>query len=272
MSFNEKLNQVIGAKNSMLCVGLDTVLEKIPEALQREQDRLFAFNKAIIDATLPFAAAFKINTAFYETHGASGWQALEKTFAYLPGDVIKIADAKRGDIGNTAQMYSRALFEGLGADAVTVNPLLGTDSTMPFVQNPEKGVFFLCLTSNPGSQDFQHFSDGSQKLYQRIANKVNEWNGNRNCGLVVGATHPLELQEIRKLAPELPFLIPGIGAQGGDLENSVRYGVTAAGTGAVFNSSRAVIFASSGADFKEAAARAARETRDALNLAISNSR
>jgi orotidine-5'-phosphate decarboxylase len=267
MSFNEKLDQVIGSKKSMLCVGLDTVLDKIPEAFRHESEPLFSFNKAIIDATLPFAAAFKINTAFYEAYGSTGWQALEKTFAYLPEDVIKIADAKRGDIGNTSQMYSRALFEGLGADAVTVSPLLGSDSTWPFLKNPDKGVFFLCLTSNPGSRDFQHFSDGAQKLYQRIAEKVNEWNVNGNCGLVVGATHPLELQEIRHLATALPFLIPGIGAQGGDLDNSVRYGVTAKGKGAIFNSSRAIIFASSGPDFAAAAARVAQETRDALNTA-----
>lgn len=269
MTFNEKLNDILFSRKSLLCVGLDTVMEKIPASLRRQPDPLFQFNKAIIDATLPYAAAFKINTAFYEAWGLEGWRALEKTMAYLPAEVIKIADAKRGDIGNTSQSYSRAVFTSLGADAVTVNPLMGTDSTAPFLQDPQKGVFFLCLTSNPGSQDFQHFSDGRVRLYEKIALKVGEWNRHGNCGLVVGATHPSELQEIRKLAPELPFLIPGIGAQGGDLENSVRFGLSAQGGGALFNSSRAILYASSGADFAAAAAAAAAATRDALNKAKS---
>jgi orotidine-5'-phosphate decarboxylase len=267
MTFNEKLDHIILSKNSLLCVGLDAVVEKLPENIRKNPEPLFQFNKAIIDATLPYAVAFKVNTAFYEAYGLEGWRALEKTFAYLPADVIKIADAKRGDIANTAQMYARALFESLGADAITANPLMGTDSVMPFFQDPQKGVFFLCLTSNQGSQDFQHFSDGQLKLYQRIAKKVNDWNSHANCGLVVGATHAKELQELRALTPELPFLVPGIGAQGGDLENSVRFGVTSRGAGAIFNSSRSIIFASTDRNFSRAAAVAAQETRDALNKA-----
>jgi orotidine-5'-phosphate decarboxylase len=270
MQFTERLDRIILAKKSLLCVGLDTVLEKIPEPLRQLPNPIFAFNKAIIDATAPYAAAYKVNTAFYEAHGLEGWRALEETFRYLPEDAIKIADAKRGDIGNTSKMYARAVFELLGADAVTVNPLLGTDSVLPFLEDEGRGVFFLCLTSNPGSKDFQHLRFGETTLYESIAQKVQSWNSRGNCGLVVGATQPEQLSAIRRLTPELPFLIPGIGAQGGDLEASVRSGANAAGRGALFNSSRAILFASGGADFAQAAAQAARETRDALQRAGEN--
>lgn len=263
MNFRERLEQVIRRKKSLLCVGLDTDIAKLPAALQKSDDPLFEFNKAIIDATAEFAAAFKVNLAFYEAHGLDGWRALEKTFAYLPDDVVKIADAKRGDIGNTAQMYAKALFDGLGADAVTVNPYMGYDSAAPFLPREDHGAFFLCLTSNPGAKDFQYFPDGDMPLFQKVAQTVAAWNGRGNCGLVVGATHPQELAAVRQLAPDLPLLIPGIGAQGGNLEASV----VAAGGLAFFNSSRAVIYASSGEDFAPAAARAARLTRDQLNSA-----
>lgn len=251
----------------MLCIGLDTVLEKLPALVRQKKDPLFTFNRAVIDASADLAAAFKINTAFYEAYGIEGWRALEATFKYLPEDVIKIADAKRGDIGNSSKMYARAIFEELGADAITVNPLMGTDSVAPFLENPEKGVFFLCLTSNQGSRDFQHFSDGQQKLYERIADQVNTWNIGDNCGLVVGATHPDELRAIRQRVPRLPFLIPGIGAQGGNLEKSVQYGLDSQGTGAIFNSSRAIIYASDDVEFERAVRSAAEQTRSALNVA-----
>lgn len=266
MQFSERLDRVIAARQSLLCVGLDPVLEKIPSHLGRGPEAIFAFNRAIIDATAPFAAAFKVNTAFYEAYGLEGWRALEETFRYLPDDVVKIADAKRGDIGNTAAMYAAALFDGLGADAVTVNPLLGGDSVQPFLEREERGVFFLCVTSNPGSRDFQQLRTVSGgALFEVIAQKVLEWNQRGNCGLVVGATQPEQLALVRAAAPGLPLLIPGIGAQGGDLENSVRFGIDSRGRGAIYNSSRAILFASAGDDFAEAAARAARATRDALN-------
>ncbi len=267
MQFVLRLDEVIRNKKSLLCVGLDTVMEKMPVALRSQPDPLFAFNKAIIDATAPYAAAYKVNTAFYEAYGLEGWRALERTFRYLPADVIRIADAKRGDIGNTSKMYARAVFEQLGADAVTVNPLMGTDSVQPFLEQEEKGVFFLCLTSNAGSADFQHFSDGKEKLYERIARQVQKWNVRGNCGLVAGATHPQELGALRKLTPELPFLIPGIGAQGGDLERSVRLGTDENGLRAIYNSSRAILFASDGEEFAAAAGRAAQETQQALQKA-----
>ena len=267
MSFNDRLLQIIEDKNSLLCVGLDTVLERIPAKIRNEPEPLFAFNKAIIDATIEYAAAYKLNSAFYEAHGAAGWQAMQKTFAYLPDDVIKIADAKRGDIGNTAALYARAFFDQLQADALTVNPYLGSDAVQPFLQNPEKGVFLLCLTSNPGSRDIQYFSDGQQLLYEKIAALINTWNSSNNCGLVAGATHPDELLKIRARAPQLPFLIPGIGAQCGDLLNSVLNGTDANGSNALFNSSRAILYASSGDDFARAARKEAEKTRLQLNEA-----
>ena len=239
----------------------------MPVSIRSADNPLFAFNKAIIDATADYAASFKVNLAFYEAYGLQGWQALQQTFDYLPGNVIKIADAKRGDIGNTAAMYARAVFDELDADAVTVNPYMGYDSAEPFLQNEEKGVFFLCLTSNPGSQDFQHFSDGRMDLYEKVAETVNRWNSRGNCGLVVGATHPDELSTVRSIAPDLPFLIPGIGAQGGDLEASVKNGTDAEGSLALFNSSRAIIYASQDENFVDAARAAAKLTQDQLNSA-----
>lgn len=261
MNFNERVDAVIRERQSLLCVGLDSVIEKMPKKMQRTENPLFEFNKAIIDATLEHAAAFKLNLAFYEVYGAKGWEALKATLNYLPDDVICIADAKRGDIGNTAGRYAEAIFSELGADAVTVNPYMGRDSAEPFLTRPEKGVFFLCLTSNPGSADFQHFSDGSEKLYERVAKTVVSWNEHGNCGLVVGATHPPELAGVRNLAPELPFLIPGIGAQGGDAEQAVRNGANAHASMALFNSSRAILYASNGENFAGAAAQAAAETK-----------
>ncbi len=267
MTFQERVREIIRVKNSLLCVGLDTVIEKMPSAIRSAANPLFAFNKAIIDATADFAASFKVNLAFYEAYGLLGWQALQQTFDYLPENVITIADAKRGDIGNTAAMYARAVFDELGADAVTVNPYMGFDSAEPFLQNEEKGVFFLCLTSNPGSHDFQHFSNGEVALYEKVAQTINDWNTRGNCGLVVGATHPDELTTVRSIAPDLPFLIPGIGAQGGDLEASVKNGTDAEGSMALFNSSRAIIYASKSDDFAAAAGASAKQTQDQLNSA-----
>ena len=267
MTFAAKVRQIIEQKNSLLCVGLDSVVEKMPEHIRSTDYPLFDFNKAIIDATAEYAAAFKVNLAFYEAYGVAGWRALHETMHYLPDDVIKIADAKRGDIGNTAKMYARALFDELAADAVTVNPYMGYDAAEPFLQHDEKGVFFLCLTSNPGSQNFQHFSNGVQCLYERVAEHVNEWNRRGNCGLVVGATHPEELAGVRKIAPTLPFLIPGIGAQGGDLDAAVRNGTDDEASLALFNSSRAIIYASQGNDFAAAPAKSASKNRQQLNAA-----
>ncbi len=262
MSFNERLNQVCTEKNSLVCVGLDVDLNKVPSFILEKNEPLVYFCQAIIAATLPYAAAYKINTAFFEAYGVSGWEAMSKVAAYLPDDVIKIADAKRGDIGNTSQMYARAFFQEMNFDAMTVNPYLGYDAVAPFLEDENKGAFILCHTSNKGAADFQKFSDGKKALFERVAEQVQLWNVRHNCGLVVGATFPEEMKQVRSLAPELPFLVPGLGAQGGDFELAVRYATEPQGLGAIFNFSRGIIYPSAGEDFAEAAGNMARQIRD----------
>lgn len=265
LTFREKFDAIVAAKNSLLCIGLDVAKEKIPEMLRYADDPAFEFNKRIIDATCDLTLAYKLNTAFYEAAGLAGWQALRSTVEYLPEDTIVIADAKRGDIGNTSQMYAQAFFQELNFDAITVNPLMGLDSVQPFIQFENKGAFILCLTSNAGARDLQYFSDGHETLYQKIARTVVQWNDRGNCGLVVGATRPEELAAIREIAPGLIFLIPGLGAQGGDLEASVWAGTDARASAALFNSSRGIIYQSSANDFAVAARAAAMQLCDQLN-------
>ncbi len=265
MDFTEKFLTACRQQNSLVCVGLDTELSKIPAFLKTSADPIFEFNKAIIDATAPFVAAYKPNLAFYEALGTKGLIALEKTVRYIPDGILKIADAKRGDIGNTSRLYAKAFFEYFKFDALTISPYLGSDSVAPFIEDASKGVFILCLTSNSGSKDFQYFSNGEQKLYMEVAQKINSWNAKKNCGLVIGATHPNELKELREIVPDLPVLIPGIGAQGGDLELSVRYGTNKNGELALFNSSRGIIYKSSGEDFASAAGKEAEILQLAIN-------
>lgn len=265
MIFNERFNKICQTKNSHVCVGLDVDINKIPSFLKYEKDPLFEFSKAIIDTTEDFTAAFKINTAFFEACGAIGWQAMAKLVKYLPATVLKIADAKRADIGNTSCMYAKAFFKELLFDAITVNPYLGYDSIAPFIEYEEKGAFILCITSNEGAIDFQHISDGGQSLFERVAIKSVQWNSKNNCGLVVGATHPLELKLVRDLAPTLPFIIPGIGTQGGDLGLAVKYAFNSTSSGAIFNSSRGIIYCSNKKDFAEVAAQKTLELRDTIN-------
>lgn len=267
MNFTERLCDTCQRKGSLLCVGLDVVRERIPSHLQECEEPLFDFNKAIIDATADYVAAYKLNTAFYEAYGASGWQVLQSSIQYVPDGILIIADAKRGDVGHTSAMYAQALFQELGADAITASPFLGHDSVVPFLSDPAKGVFFLCLTSNPGSADFQRFTSGNRMLFEHVAATVADWNEHGNCGLVVGATHPEEMGRIRRLAPQLPFLIPGVGAQGGDVESSVTYGTDEKGELALFNSSRGIIYKSNGLDFADAARQEAKLLRDVLNHA-----
>jgi len=255
---------MIRERDSLLCVGLDVDPKKIPANIMQGDDPIFRFNKAIIDATADLVVAYKPNFAFYEALGSEGWDILKRTAAYIPDGMLKIGDAKRGDIGSTAEKYAEGLFS-LGFDVVTVNPYLGWDSIRPFVKNEERGVFILCLTSNPSSQDFQYIFSKGKTLYSRVAEKAVQWNEKENCGLVVGATHPEELQRIRDLAPRLPFLIPGIGAQGGDLEASVLAGTDERGEAAIVNSSRGILYASSGKDFQEAARREAQKLNDQIN-------
>lgn len=264
MSFNDRLNQICAERNSLVCVGLDVDLDKVPAFILTKKEPLVYFCQAIIDATLPFAAAYKINTAFFEAYGVGGWEAMSKVAAYLPDDVIKIADAKRGDISNTSQMYARAFFQELQFDAMTINPYLGYDAVAPFLEDENKGAFILCHTSNKGAADFQKFSDGSKALFEVVAEQVQLWNVRHNCGLVVGATFPDEMKHVRTLAPELPFLVPGLGAQGGDFELAVRYAINEQGLGAIFNFSRGIIYGSDGKDFAEVAGTKAKQIREDL--------
>jgi len=270
MTFNERLNQVCSERGSRVCVGLDIDLNKVPDFVRSKRDPQVYFGQAIIDATLQHAAAYKINTAFFEAYGVSGWEAMSKIVRYLPETVIKIADAKRADIGNTSRMYARAFFEQLGFDAVTVNPYLGQDALAPFMERSEKGVFILCHTTNKGATDFQKFSDGKRALYELVAERAGQWNTNNNCGLVVGATYPREIKHVRELAPELPFLIPGLGAQGGDFDRSIRYATDEQGLGAIFNFSRSIIYCSGGEDFAEAAGEQAKQMKQAIERIIAN--
>lgn len=264
MTFRQKLSTIIAQKDSLLSVGLDPRPERLPAVLQKEPDPLLKFCQEIVAGTAGSAAAFKINFAFFEVDGARGWAGLEKLVTTLPSDVVTIADAKRGDIASSAEMYARGILQRLGFDAVTVNPYLGGDGVQPFLQWEEKGAFVLCLTSNPGAQDFQYISDGADPLYLKVAAQVRTWNARGNCGLVVGATRPDELRRVRTAAPDLPLLIPGLGAQGGDLREAVLQG-TARGGLALFNASRSILYKSSGINFAEAAAEEAERLRKAIN-------
>ena len=264
MNFIEKLNSATGKNNSLLCIGLDPDPKLMPEAID-----VFDFNKAIIDATNDLVCAYKPNLAFYEALGEGGMEALRRTVKHIPPHIPVIADAKRSDIGNSARGYATALFSYLGFDAATVNPFLGFDSVEPFLQYRDKGTLILCRTSNPGAVDFQSLrcetGQGLRPLFEIIATKAEEWNTNSNIGLVVGATYPQELKLIRDQHPSLPLLIPGVGTQGGELELVVRYGVNAAGEGAIINSSRQVLYASRGKDFAQAARRVALALREQIN-------
>ena len=264
MNFIEKLLNATHKNKSLLCVGLDPNPDLMPDNIG-----IFDFNKAIIDATSDLVCAYKPNLAFYEALGSEGLDALKQTVEYVPDDIPVIGDAKRGDIGNTAKAYARAIFVYFNFDATTVSPYLGFDSIEPFIQYSDRGVFILCRTSNAGAVDFQSLhcevEPDKRPLFEVVALKAREWNIYGNIGLVVGATYPEELRLIRQSHPDMPLLIPGIGAQGGDLASTVRYGVNAQGEKAIINSSRQIIYASRGKDFAQAARRAASELRDQIN-------
>ena len=265
MKFVEKLKRASQKNNSLLCVGLDTELEKIPKFLLSEKEPIFSFNQKIIDSTRDLVCAYKPNLAFYEAYGIKGLEALKKTCEYIPKDIPVILDAKRGDIGNTSKMYARAIFEEFKADGVTLSPYLGEDSLSPFLEYEDKGCFILCLTSNAGAKDFQLQEIEGKPLYKIVAEKVKTWNKKGNCGLVIGATYPEQLKEIRDMAGELPILIPGVGAQKGDAEKTVKYGTDKNGELAIINSSRGVIYASSEKDFALRAKDEAKKLRDLFN-------
>ena len=254
----------IQRKRSFLCVGLDTDLKKIPAHLLQEEDPVFAFNKAIIDATAPYCVAYKPNLAFYESMGVKGWIAFEKTVAYLREnypDQFVIADAKRGDIGNTSAMYARTFFEEMDLDAVTVAPYMGEDSVTPFLGYEGKWVILLALTSNKGSHDFQLTEDAQgEKLFEKVLRKSQEWAGNDQMMYVVGATQGKAFEDIRRIAPNHFLLVPGIGAQGGSLEEVCKYGMTSE-CGLIVNSSRAIIYADATESFAQVAGEKAREVQ-----------
>jgi len=266
MKFVEKLLKISSKNDSLLCVGLDTDLNKIPKLLLEKKDPIFEFNKKIIDVTFDLVCAYKPNMAFYEAHGSKGWESLEKTCKYIPQNIPIIIDAKRGDIGNTAKMYAQTFFEKLKADGITLSPYMGQDAVLPFLEYKDKCAFILCLTSNVGAEDFQFLESQGESLYIKVAKKVISWNKDKNCGLVVGATAAEQLKKIREIAADLPILIPGIGAQGGDLKMAVKFGTDRYGNLAIINSSRSILYASNGEDFALKAREEAKKLKKEINL------
>jgi orotidine-5'-phosphate decarboxylase len=269
MSFAQKLREAAKRNRSLLCLGLD------PDPSLMPPIGVLEFNRAIIDSTADLVCAYKPNLAFYEALGPGGLVVLQKTLDCIPSDIPVIGDAKRGDVGHTAQAYAKALFEVLRFDAVTVNPYLGYDSVAPFLAYDDRGVFVLCRTSNSGAADFQDLlcssndQEDRQPLYMAVARKAGEWNQRGNVGLVVGATFPEELQEVRRACPDMILLIPGIGAQGGDLNRAICHGVDRHGEKAVFSSSRQILYASRDSDFARKSREAAGDLRLRINMVLS---
>lgn len=262
-----ELSDIIQKKESFLCIGLDTDINLIPTHLRTLSDPVFEFNKAIIDATYDIAVAYKPNLAFYESMGMKGWESLEKTMEYLAGfrsEIFTIADAKRGDIGNTSKMYAKTFFDWLKFDSVTVAPYMGEDSVTPFLEYKDKWVILLGLTSNKGSRDFQFLETSQGKLYEQVIRKAQEWASPEQLMFVVGATHPGELKHIRSLAPENFFLVPGVGAQGGNIDDIAGNGMNSQ-CGLLINSSRNIIYASNGNDFAQSARAAALELKNKMS-------
>lgn len=248
----EELIAQIKAKKSMLCVGLDTDMDKLPKGVERSMKGMVEFNRAIIQATHKFAVAYKINTAFYEQYGSEGWQCMEETLNLIPKDCFTIADAKRGDIGNTSSMYARAFFKRLNFDSITVAPYMGEDSLSPFFAFEDKWVICLGLTSNAGSKDFQILEADGQKIYQHVMHKVSQWGNPGNLMFVTGATKASDLKQLRESFPQHFFLVPGVGAQGGTVHDVCVAAMSDFG-GLLINASRSILYASSGADYIEKA-------------------
>jgi orotidine-5'-phosphate decarboxylase len=255
VTFVDLLRETSRRNRSLLCVGLDPLLEQLPAGVERSPAGVLAFNRAIIEATSDLVCAYKPNSAFFEALGPAGFEVLRETIAAVPAGIPVILDAKRGDISSTAAAYAHAAFEVFGAHAVTLNPYLGGDSLEPFTRYRDRGCIILCRTSNPGGADLQAapMADG-RPLYQHVARLVQtRWNSAGNCGLVVGATYPRELAEVRELCPELPLLVPGVGTQGGDLATVVRAAVDRHGDLAIINASRSILYASADENFSQAA-------------------
>ncbi|MBK7953801.1 MAG: orotidine-5'-phosphate decarboxylase [Propionivibrio sp.] len=267
MNFMHTLNSAWHDRNSLLCVGLDPDPERFPAHLKNRADAIFEFCRAIVDSTADLVCCFKPQIAYFAARRAEDQleALIEHIHSRHPATPV-ILDAKRGDIGSTAEQYAIEAFERFRADAITVNPYLGRDSIDPYLAYPDKGVILLCRTSNPGGSDLQFLEVGGEKLYERVARMVSEeWNSSGQCALVVGATFPGEIARVRALTGEMPLLVPGIGAQGGDVEATVRAGCTSRSNGLMINSSRAILYAGSGEDYADAARDAAQATRDAIN-------
>ncbi|WP_040282458.1 orotidine-5'-phosphate decarboxylase [Psychroserpens damuponensis] len=268
----QQLTKQIKKKNSFLCIGLDVDLNKIPAYLLKEEDPIFAFNKAIIDATHHLCVAYKPNTAFYEAYGLKGWKALSKTILYLNEkhpDIFTIADAKRGDIGNTSTMYAKAFFEDLAFDSVTVAPYMGKDSIEPFLAFENKHTIMLALTSNQGAYDFQTKVVDDKELYKQVLETSKTWQNSQNLMYVVGATKAEYFGDIRKIVPDSFLLVPGVGAQGGNLQEVCKYGMNDS-VGLLVNSSRGIIYASQHNDFAEAAAKKAKELQAQMEMILNS--
>lgn len=264
----QELVQEIKRKRSFLCVGLDTDINKIPKHLLDKEDPIFEFNKAIIDATKDYCVAYKPNTAFYECHGPKGWESLQKTLEYIPDNIFTIADAKRGDIGNTSTYYAETFFNYLNCDSVTVAPYMGEDSVTPFLGYKNKWVILLALTSNKGALDFQMIEDkNGEELFKKVLKASQAWGSDENMMYVVGATRAEGIGEVRKIAPKNFFLVPGVGAQGGSLDDVAKYGWNE-DCGLLVNSSRGIIYASSDENFAEKAAASAREIQENMNTIL----
>ncbi|MGB0915151.1 MAG: orotidine-5'-phosphate decarboxylase [Crocinitomicaceae bacterium] len=259
-----ELIEQIRIKRSFLCVGLDTDLKKVPSFLLDTEDPIFEFNKAIIDATKDYCVAYKPNIAFYECHGPKGWESLKKTLDYIPKNIFTVADAKRGDIGNTSKYYADTFFDYLNADSVTIAPYMGEDSVTPFFEYENKWVILLALTSNKGALDFQFMADtNNEQLFKKVLRKSQEWGTDENLMYVVGATRAEGIGEVRAIAPNNFFLVPGVGAQGGSLEDVANYGWNK-DCGLLVNSSRGIIYASQEKDFAEKAGLAAKDLQSQM--------
>jgi orotidine-5'-phosphate decarboxylase len=272
MTFTEKLLQAGRRSDSLLCIGLDPDVERIPRFLHKEENPVLAFNRAIIEATQDLVCAYKPNAAFYEVLGAEGWRSLAATRQLVPDDIPVIIDAKRGDIGNTARLSARAFLKELDFDAITVNPYMGFDAVGPFLEYPGRCALVLCLTSNPSAGEIETLSSDGQPVFVHVARRVVEWSRQGSCGLVVGATRAGDLRRIRQIAPRLPILIPGVGTQGGDLTQAVVNGVDASGELAIINVSRSVLYASDGRDFADRARQEAVSLRRAMKRTLSTNR
>lgn len=263
--FIEKLAAAVERNDSLVCAGLDPVIARLPEGISRDAAGVVEFNKRLIEATADLVCLYKPNYAFYGALGAAGFETLAKTLEAVPDNIPVLLDAKVGDIGSTAEQWAHMIFNEIGADAVTVNPYMGKDALDPFLSYADRGIFYVCHTSNPGAADFERLQTENGTVYEVVARKAVEWNEHGNSGLVVGATQADSMSRMRALAPQLPFLVPGVGSQGGDLEGAVANGLREDGAGVYVNASRSIIYASAAADFAAAARQAAGELKQQIN-------